>query len=234
MLLESPTRRRRPSHSSRTEAMFTTLAAQENQQSAPADKILQLLSGMAPQGAALPAGWSPGSTGVPGVSGGRLLADIGYDKMTDGGYTATRDLGDKYEIGLFDQTGNLVTSKVYDRDQSMEWAAKLTETLAPLAVGAGFGAGLLGVGAGAAGAGGASGATNAALIESAIGSTGYGASSAGLGGAAGLGAGASYIPANAAGAVGGVGAPTSTAGFQLGQMAGGLVPAGAGAAGSGA
>lgn len=62
------------------------------------------------------------------------------------------------------------------------------------AMGFGPAAGLFG---GAAGGAGASGATNAALIESAAGTAGYGASSAGLGGAAAGGAAAVADPISA-------------------------------------
>lgn len=56
---------------------------------------------------------------------------------------------------------------------------------------------------------------------------GYGLNALGIGGnAATTGALSGYTPANAAGALGGVGSPTTTAGFQLGEMAGSLVPGG--------
>lgn len=56
---------------------------------------------------------------------------------------------------------------------------------------------------------------------------GMGLQALGVGGSGGAAAG-SYIPSNAAGALGGVGSPTTTAGYQLGQMAGGLQTGGTG------
>jgi hypothetical protein len=100
--------------------------------------------------------------------------------------------GEQYNW-IQDQGGNFVTEpKNYFQDDDLFWKAAL-------AAGALTGANIAGAGGGISGGGGldsligggadamASGATNPALIESAVGTPGYGLSSAGAGGGAGMG-----------------------------------------------
>lgn len=105
----------------------------------------------------------------------------------------------------------------------------VSDALPGLALVGGLGAlsglGVLGSAAPAAG----NGAFLGEGIASGVGGWDTAAGLGGLGEAA-AGAAGGYIPANAAGALGGIGAPGSTAGFQYGQLAGSLTPTTSGAA----
>lgn len=115
--------------------------------------------------------------------------------------TGQRELGGgKYEVGLFDASGKLVSSKVYDHSNTfIDKLGNVVEVAAPLALAAMVGAGLSGVGTGA-GAGAA--VPGPAVGNGAFLGEGLSAGAGGLDAAAAAGGGAG---AAGAGSVGGSG-----------------------------
>lgn len=131
-----------------------------------------------------------------------------------------------YYTQLFDTSGGGYTPVGTGLQTENEYSADGKGILAVLLAAAG-GAALAPSSAGAAGAGaaGAGGATNAALIESALGTAGYGASSAGLGGMGGTAIGLG-------GSMGGAGwAPASVVNPGIAEAVGAEIAAGLGSGG---
>lgn len=125
-----------------------------------------------------------------------LASQYGFDPNGNylvGNFENPTGNGDKDQVSAYyklDSNGNanpLGAMNTYAPHDWVDFNRQAAITAAIAAATAGYGAyasGAVGAGAGAGVGAGATGATNAALIESALGTTGYGLSSAGLGGSA--------------------------------------------------
>lgn len=143
-----------------------------------------------------------------------IAANSTYNQGQDAAFAAkypsqqmvSRQLGKNLtEYGLLDQSGNISNNWQFKNDDSLDWMENTVPALAMGSLAAMAGAGLSGwdpstmftaAAPESASAGLGSLATNPALIESAAGTAGYGASSAGAGGFNGLGSLFSGITSN--------------------------------------
>jgi hypothetical protein len=142
--------------------------------------VRQLLEQAGLWGQVAPSGFDAG--GARDLAGQR--GAVNWDALQ--GYKLGRkQIGDNlFEAALSDPTGKTLTTQQYQGSKD-SWLDNVMEVVVPAALAWMGGTAIAGGGAGAAGAssGGAAGggATNAALIDSALNSAGYGASSAGAG-----------------------------------------------------
>ena len=141
--------------------------------------VRQLLEQAGLWGQVAPTGFEAGGARDRAAQRGNVNWDV-----LQGYKVGRKQIGDNlFEAALADPTGKMLTTQQYQGSKN-SWLDNVMEVAVPAALAWMGGTAIAGAGGAAGGAGtaaGGSGATNAALIDSALNSAGYGASSAGAG-----------------------------------------------------